>query len=241
MRLVHFSDFHGRTTTLPEADLFICTGDMYEDSWKRTYHGEQPCKDMSYKVQEETLNKLGNLREVYLPKATRNAPIAVVRGNHCYTEYAHRFGGEFYNIGVEATSFEMLGLKVGGFRGTKFISEFFSDGLYDSRKVSSGLDKDLDIVMTHAPPKFILDEVRMWRGADFVGMNGLRDYIEECNGNKSNLRLSLFGHIHEAFGTEKLGNVLCCNSATGYTVLDREEDGSWTVVEAKRGWDIFND
>lgn len=225
---------------LPEAAGYFFTGDMYEDHWKRSYHGDQLDKDLSWKVQEEHLNKLGNLREVYLPETCRTAPVAVVRGNHCFTEYAHRFGGEVYNIEKNASSFMMLGLKIGGFRGTSFISSVFSDGLKDTHKVSAGLENDLDIVMTHAPPKYILDEVRMWRGEEYVGMAGLREYLEKCNANEENLRLSLFGHVHEAFGTEMLGNILCCNSATGYTVLDRLNDGSWEVVESKSGWEIFD-
>lgn len=241
VRIVHFSDWHGNYIVLPEADGYFCTGDMYEDYWNPTYHGFQLDKDLSWKVQEEHLNKLGNLREVYLPETCRDAPVAIVRGNHCFTEYAHRFGGEVYNIEKTANSFMMLGLKVGGFRGTSFISSSFSDGLKDTHKVAAGLEDDLDIVMTHAPPKFILDEVRMWHGAEFVGMSGLREYLEKCSANRANLRLSLFGHIHEAFGTEMMDNIMCCNSATGYTVLDRIDDGGWEVVDAKHGWDIFND
>jgi Icc-related predicted phosphoesterase len=240
MRIVHFSDFHGETLTLPEGDMFFCTGDMYKDHWEySTRRGEQLNSHLSGKVQEEHLDKLGNLREVYLPETCRNAPVAVVRGNHCFTDYAHRFGGEYYNIEKTANSFRMLGLKVGGFRGTSFISSSFSDGLKDTHKVAAGLENDLDIVMTHAPPKFIMDEVKMWRGEEYVGMPGLREYLEKCNANKTNLRLSLFGHIHEAFGTEVLGDIMCCNSATGYTVLDRNDDGSWKVVESNSGWEIF--
>ncbi|EXJ69544.1 uncharacterized protein A1O5_07580 [Cladophialophora psammophila CBS 110553] len=56
---------------------------------------------------------------------------------------------------------------------------------------------DIDIMITHGPPKGILDKV--WRGEDVGGQNvgckHLRYAVERCRP-----RIHCFGHIHEAWG-----------------------------------------
>jgi Icc-related predicted phosphoesterase len=181
--------------------------------------------------QKKSIKKKGNLREKYL--GNTKAPVVLCYGNHCFVEYHTNFGQEIYFIDGPATSFTIKGIKFGGFRGTKYINSFFPDGLKNTIEAASRLENDLDVVVTHAPPQYVLDNIcGMWAN-EHVGMIGLKKYIDESNENNTNLRLSLFGHIHEEFGSKKLGNVLCCNSAEGYTVLDRDDKNNWNVVEAK--------
>ena len=64
-------------------------------------------------------------------------------------------------------------------------------------------------IRTHGPPKGVLDRVA----------NGLRA------GSKSTLNLikdkqpifHIFGHIHEAFGSAKVDNTICCNAPCLWT------------------------
>lgn len=65
---------------------------------------------------------------------------------------------------------------------------------------------DTAILVTHGPPYDVLD--RTLRGR-FVGCPALRQRI----GNLPQLRLHVFGHIHESHGTRRIGGVLHVNAS----------------------------
>jgi len=97
------------------------------------------------------------------------------------------------------------------------------------RSIEGKVDKKT-IFITHGPPKGVLDRVA----------NGLRA------GSKSILNLikdkqpifHIFGHIHEAFGSTKVDNTICCNASCLWTdwllrgyILDTEDKSIRRIKE----------
>lgn len=74
------------------------------------------------------------------------------------------------------------------------------------KEIYEKIPVDSDIVMTHTPPHGILDKCN---SGDIAGSPSLRDILL----NKVNNKVSVFGHIHEAHGKQKIGEKLFLNSA----------------------------
>ena len=161
MKVCHFSDWHGNTTLLPKADLYVCTGDMLPnfplitfevDKWKRDgkrfwranmhLFGEHEERPGGYyydrKIEWPTEHVLQRrwIKEVlgsYRQHfGTPDAPVVCVRGNHDFTDLAEAFGGDVWEVDTDPTrTVERLGLKVGGCRGINYIHGEWSDELRD--------------------------------------------------------------------------------------------------------------
>lgn len=70
----------------------------------------------------------------------------------------------------------------------------------------SAIPEDTNILISHGPPKGILD--RVIRGAEHVGCELLRDRIFEIKPN-----VVSFGHIHEAYGQEEIDGIRFINAS----------------------------
>jgi Icc-related predicted phosphoesterase len=75
----------------------------------------------------------------------------------------------------------------------------------EGRAKWAAIPDDVDIVLSHGPPKGICDMTANGLG---VGDQDLREAIE-----RTKPALCIFGHIHEAHGVGQLGETLCCNVA----------------------------
>lgn len=89
------------------------------------------------------------------------------------------------------------------------------------RKVWAKIPSDADIVVTHGPPQGILD--RCFDGRQ-VGCQDLRERLEAVRP-----RLHVFGHIHEAYGQQEVGNTLYVNASS--CTLDYRTEQPPIVVE----------
>ncbi|KAI9019811.1 Metallo-dependent phosphatase-like protein [Hyaloraphidium curvatum] len=67
---------------------------------------------------------------------------------------------------------------------------------------------DTDLLISHSPPMGILDRSNMT--GENVGCEALRALIDS---GRVDMAVNVFGHIHEAFGTEEHAGVLCINAA----------------------------
>lgn len=67
---------------------------------------------------------------------------------------------------------------------------------------------DTDILVTHSPPKGILDEnsIRKEVGCELLATQLYR--MKKCP------RIHVFGHIHEAYGTKQIGETLFVNASS---------------------------
>lgn len=210
--LCHFSDWHGEWGSLPKADVYVVTGDMLYN-----YPGMRG--DLKF-----TREVFLQAKETHRVKARKylgnpDAPVVVVRGNHDFVPLAPLFsGGEVFEINGPEDTVEVSGLIFGGMRGIKWIGGYWSDerGQEDLGEIARELSEDIDVLVTHAPPWGILDNVYGER----VGVQGFTAYATRREyGSEKKLKLHCFGHIHECFGTLNRG-ALFSNAATGWHLIE---------------------
>lgn len=97
------------------------------------------------------------------------------------------------------------------------------------RWIEDQVDKNA-ILITHSPPKGILDKVTNGLHA---GSQSIFDLVKA----KQPL-FHVFGHIHEAFGHDKIDNTICCNTSCLWTdwllrgyIIDTEEKSIKKIEE----------
>lgn len=226
--------------TLPPADIYVCTGDMYPDLSK--YPSEEKeifrFKRESAWLQNKFSASCPSYRNIM---GSPDAPVIVVRGNHDFAFLSQLFGGEVYEIIDPKDVVEIDGVRFGGMRGISFIEGIWSDELHgtDARELAREIPKGLDVFISHAPPLGIQD--------GGYGLNGIYEYFqrERYGAEDYNLALHLFGHVHEQLGAVRRGdpgseNTFFCNSAVGYSLLESEKNESgkgrytWKIKEMKK-------
>ena len=159
----------------------------------------------------------GHLRARF---GTPGAPVACCRGNHDFVGIAPLFaGGPVFEIGEDPERvWEILGLRIGGVRGVKRHRGRWSDELdaaeFDDR--ARRLPSDLDVLVTHAPPEGILDEIP----GESIGSPALRAYVARHDPSLPPLRAHLYGHVHEAKGKVAFGGTVFSNASRGWNVID---------------------
>jgi len=177
----HISDTHSfhELLSVPEVDLVIHSGDF------TNYHSV-------IKNEQEALNFLhwyGSLNIKYK---------LLIAGNH--DSYAFSLSRIFkeqcnkYNIiYLENESVEIEGVKIFGSPITPTFGDwYFQKNRNKLERFWNIIPKDSDIVVTHGPPKTILDlSYNRFGSLEFCGDRPLLNRLKEINP-----KLSLFGHIH---------------------------------------------
>lgn len=75
------------------------------------------------------------------------------------------------------------------------------------RSLWEAIPPDVDILLTHTPPSGVLDRPSR-AGVDGVGCGALRERLGELD-----VKLHVFGHIHECYGIERRGGTTFVNAA----------------------------
>lgn len=114
--------------------------------------------------------------------------------------------------GVSVNDYEMYDLKI---HGSPITPNFGSWSFMRARgeQIQAHWHKipdDVDILVTHGPPHGILDDVgpNMWDQPSHVGCEMLWTRV-----NQVKPRLHVFGHIHEGYGTFKMGDTEFINAS----------------------------
>ena len=203
MRIVALSDTHGfhKKLTVPDGDLLICAGDF------------------SMKAQQKHVVDFAQWF-----KGQPHKHKIIVPGNHdMYCETAHGWTRQEFFPAIYLNHEECY---VGGYKvfGSPYSSSIYEPSPwafdYDPKGLLSEhlwkqIPENLDILITHGPPKGICDRVAMPKmGEDpHVGDVNLLYYVKQRLP-----RIHIVGHIHEGYGqyisdcwTTRFYNVCVCD------------------------------
>jgi len=195
MKILAVSDFHGYLPPInhvPDSDLMIIAGDVTP-----VWNHEIPFQKAWLK--NEFSEWLKNL----------DRPVIGIAGNHDF--YAMRNPGfmaelPWTYLQDEATEFN--GLKIWG---SPWVTRLTGWAFCTTEDVMGDkidqMDKDIDILVSHAPPYGIGDAVKFTK--EHVGSTMLANRLmfQEW----PNLKSVVFGHIHEGFGQSQIGDVAFYN------------------------------
>lgn len=181
MRILHISDthsYHGLLTIPKDIDLVIHSGDC--SNYREPYRNEQEVRDF--------ISWYSNLDIKYK---------IYVAGNHDSSiEAGYITQDNFQQAGItylENESIEIEGTKIWGSPYTPTFNNWCfmkaRDKLFDLWET---IPEDTDIVITHGPPKGILDlSYNRANVLEYCGCNALKKRML-----KIQPKLCLFGHVH---------------------------------------------
>ena len=207
MRIVHFSDWHWHARTVPEADLYVCTGDMYDNypvssmsqrgpRWRIDPERERELQAADVRI---FIRDGGFRRWLGSP----DAPIVCVRGNHDFIDLASLFEGcNLVHEFVDNEVIEVLGKRITGHRGIPYILGTWSDEVSRPDLTARLMAMPhADIFLTHYPPHDVLDyEIVAGGRIEHYGLEGMRELMSLKMGDRG---LHCFGHIHGCGGSVK--------------------------------------
>jgi Icc-related predicted phosphoesterase len=95
--------------------------------------------------------------------------------------------------------------------GTPFVPKFCNWSFMYPRaemeeKVWSKVPYDTNILLTHGPARGILDSIEIFWGEDHVGCVAMLSKVKRLK----DLRLCVFGHIHQSYGTKTMFKKPAC-------------------------------
>lgn len=198
MRVVCISDTHGKLAALriPDGDLLVHAGDA---------------------TKRGTLEELQRFGDELAALRRRFREIVFVPGNHDFIcETNPQRSAQILSAATVLSdrAWTVAGTRVYGSPWQPWFCDWAfnfprEDGGAAARTTWAGIPEDVELLITHGPPRGILD--RTARG-DAVGCPVLRQRLEEL----PSLRLHVFGHIHEAYGEAagELRNVRFVNASS---------------------------
>lgn len=123
-------------------------------------------------------------------------------------------------IYLEDRAVKLLGLK---FYGTPWCPSFgdwaFMDNENNLDTIFKCIPKDTDVLISHTPPFGVMD----------INRYGSNCGSQSILNNSYNVKLHIFGHIHESYGVKEVGNKVYCNAST-YKVDYNTEDLNKSIL-----------
>lgn len=105
---------------------------------------------------------------------------------------------------------ELHGIKIFGSPWTpEFCNWAYNYYWYEAKVIWDKIPQNTQILMTHGPPEFILDEVREYMKIKYCGCPELARKIVTT----PSIQFHLFGHIHEGHGKVEKNGVTYLNSS----------------------------
>ena len=188
-RLVLVSDTHGRheQVDIPDGDVLIHAGDFCRGRSITVVHEFNSW--LSGLPHEEKLVVAGNCDHIFEHRR-EEAEAALDAARYLQDDTVEIDGLTFWGSPWQPVFLDMA-FNVP--RGRELAEKW------------AEMPDELDVLITHAPPRDILDETS--RG-EVVGDRALRERVEEVRPT-----LHVFGHIHESYGERTLGATHFVNAA----------------------------
>ena len=156
------------------------------------------------------------LRRICKLLKTIDIPVYMLIGNddHIPDEDWHRILNNYEIFDLNLRSYTLKEFKVAGFQYVlptpwNTNNELPEDELAKKLKNIERQVNRKTILITHGPPKGILDKVT---DGLCVGSESIFNLVKE-----KQPFFHIFGHIHEAFGHAKIDNTICCNVSCLWT------------------------
>jgi hypothetical protein len=189
VRVVAVSDLHGQLPTIPSCDLLLLAGDLC------------PIDDHADDAQQTFLE--GPFAD-WLEQAPAGAIVGVA-GNHdliAELEPALLAGLPWSYLVDDET--EAAGLRIWGSPFAVTYGDWaFMESEAELERRFAAIPDGLDVLLVHGPPFGVLDHAV--RGAD-AGSHALRRAVL-----RARPAVAVFGHIHEGYGEDRLGETRCLN------------------------------
>ena len=203
MKIVCISDMHGMLPLLPECDLLLIAGDV--------------CPPPYWPVNEAIERQARWLNDVFRSwlESTKCKAIVGIAGNHDVV--FESFPPSLSWIYLQDSGVNWGGLKIWGTPWSKWIITpwpyEWAFGAEDTEQQYrfTKIPIDVDILVSHAPPLSILDETN---NGIHAGSEVLLDRIKHL----PNLKMHVFGHIHEAAGMKEVDGKVFVNACKGWMV-----------------------
>jgi len=213
-----FSDTHGNHSQLnvPNVDMAIHAGDSTNFKGNMNYHEAE------------------NFYEWY--KSLKIKTKLLIGGNHDYSLYTRYHDLNMYK---EFTYLEEQTYKFGKniIYGTPYTPAFNSWYFMTTEEQEFEHVKRIppcDILITHGPPKFILDTVQLKNPAGMYKHAGSIDLYHRVK--KLNPKLHVFGHIHNSVGNKyPENNGVFFNGKTYFVNASCCSDGNMSKISS-HGW-----
>jgi len=192
MKLVCISDTHMSTPDLPEGDILIHAGDA-------TFRG--------------TIDEVSKFAEYIKTQKHKFDKIIFVPGNHDFlfetNESLARSILQDCTVLINE-SYEYKGIK---FWGSPICPPFGNWAFYkeelDRVMLWNTIPDDTDILITHGPPKYMLDQVPT-QIDDIIKHCGCEKLLEKVKDLQP--KYHIFGHIHEGYGFTRYGSTTFLNA-----------------------------
>lgn len=236
MKIVHASDWHWSFRNLPEADLYVFTGDMMPNYPVKDKPMDRRRIDGTYGYRIDPDNeriRQGEEIKHFIAKGgmrpylgSPDAPILAVRGNHDFIDISRLFEGcNFVHEFVDNEVVEVLGLKVSGHRGIPHIFGSWNDEVERSALLDKvrAIPEGIDLLLTHYPPALVLDtEITNFGKGYRVDSYGLEGMFWHLLQKMNPGGIHMFGHIHGSGGRmEHEEGIVFSNAATTFNELER--------------------
>lgn len=194
MRLVATSDWHGDLPDfVPDGDVLVLAGDLLS---------------MNHALEAQRAHFRSRLVP-YLAELPHER-VLLVAGNHDFLFANGRAWRDELPPNVTYLldeSVEIGGLRFWGTPWSVYLPRWvFMEPESALARIWSGIDADTDVLVVHGPPYGALDRTVPAFGDSNVGSPSLREWIEDHQP-----RLVVCGHIHEAFGVDRIGSTAVHN------------------------------
>lgn len=211
IQVVCISDTHSleleMITKVPDGDILLHAGDLMNSG----YDFKNVFKFLEWFSAFPHKHKIfiaGNHDRYF--QSDRKAALNIIKSKNDMLKAA-KGGGVIY---LEEESVEVMGLNIYGSPWTPWFRNWafnlphpaYNDSLAQTFNCWEKIPDNTDIVITHGPPKNILDKVVY--GGHNVGCPQLAERIKAIRP-----LMHLFGHIHEAYGTHFEGNTAYVNAS----------------------------